>query len=203
MRRPSPAPALAAALLAAGCLPTTGSPPAPGLKVELDPGAPAVRWADAFSGPDLFVLVHSSADPQWRHVVASPRGDRTVFFLRNLPPARSGDEVVVEVWDDDTLTEAEQAAVGEALAAGLVVSARVAGGRAQLIVFPAGTDPGAAAAGRLIARWNADRWEFLGRAVLRVGDNGLPSAAFANPVSVVTADGRSVIGRAYLHAGPD
>lgn len=170
----------------------TAPPPlVPALRVELDMHATRIRWADSFSGPDLYLIVHDSRPGTRPQLLPAP-GKQSIFFLGSLGEAAPGDEFIVELWDDDCLPIEEARRLAEKAEAGLAVDLAIGDESWTASVTVDGAQ-------EVLAVIPAEGWQFLGRASVRVGDNGLPSAAYANHVSI-EGDGQ-ILGRVALYAG--
>jgi hypothetical protein len=171
---------------------------APSLKIEIDPGATTINWARYWSRPSLRLFVRNSRDEAFQMILPQTEG-KSVFFVSTLPRLRPGDEIAVEVWDDQTTTAEQQDRQARLLAAGTRLVIRAIGNRRYAVADDLVAAPEIDIAAKCVASWDANAWAYLGRGVAKVGNNGLPTMTFANPVTIQSDNGRrEVIGRMFL-----
>jgi hypothetical protein len=177
-----------------GCAtaPSVIAPPLPSdttLKLVIEFNVDALRQGDDFIIPfdgDPYLCIFQVSKPDARYF-APLQLNRTVYeFSLDGLILENGGEVVVELWDDDNLSEDDIEAVKRAAGAStkLLVGLATSGGYSMYV------DPNAAGdlAG-VICHFNVAGWDLIGQGRYKVPPNGFTREVYANAVTLLCPEG--------------
>jgi hypothetical protein len=190
--------AIFAAFTLGGCstVPREPVPPIPPLpsdttaKLVIEFNPDALREGDDLliipNEGEPYLCVYQVSKPDARYFVPLQPNRKTYEFSLDGLILEDGGEVVVELWDDDNLSEDDIEAVKRAAGAStkLLVGLATSGGYSMYV------DPNAAGdlAG-VICHFNVAGWDLIGQGRYKVPPNGFTREVYANAVTLLCPEG--------------